>query len=154
MKALKDVVSRGSQHLSLDPFARLISDPLGHEDQEQQRLKGPCLASRPLLMSRLERDQAARRQRLVPRPTAGPSCSVRRLGASTAQPCTGQFGAQCKCYIDCSGQFRGAVEVLHGHALVSLEVQGKYCMVMHWSAWRYSEVPHGQLRGAIKKTYL
>lgn len=74
-------MSRGSKHLSLGPFARLIADPLGHEDQEQQRLKGPYLASRPLLMSRLERDQAARRQRLAP---ATWPCNAQLQGAEKA----------------------------------------------------------------------
>lgn len=144
-------MSRGSQHLSLDSFTRLISDPLGHEDQEQQRLKGACLASRPPLMSGLERDQAARRQRLVPRPTAGP-CRAQLGGAGQMLPRLHWSVQRCSEVLHslhcsaqrysgsatrpCIGQFRGAVEVLHGHALVSSEVQWKCCTAMHWSAQR------------------
>lgn len=52
------------------PFARLFHSLLGLGDQEQQRLKGPCLASRPPLMSGLERNQVATSQRFTPRPAA------------------------------------------------------------------------------------
>lgn len=66
--------SPGERHqwglLSPAPFVRLVVHVLGHGDQEQQRLKGPCSASRPLLMSRLGRDQAARSQRFTPQPAA------------------------------------------------------------------------------------
>lgn len=67
-KALKNTISEGS--LVTSPICKTHHPFPGAWDQEQQRLKGPCLASRPLLMSRLERDQATRSQRFIPRPAA------------------------------------------------------------------------------------
>ena len=74
-KALKNTISEGS--LVTSPICKTHHPFPGAWDQEQQRLKGPCLASRPLLMSRLERDQATRSQRFIPRPAAqtmNPAC--------------------------------------------------------------------------------